>query len=125
MSTKDQNDIPVKCPYCKKDVDIEASVCPYCQHYIGLINLSKREPQAFSSGVLFAFIGVGLSFVIHTDFIIGGFKAFYEDPGCCLCLTVPMACAASFLIFLYAVGGFFLGFLIVKALPFISSFKNK
>jgi len=111
----EQKEKIIKCPFCKENVNIEASVCPHCQKDIGLFTLSEREPLSFILGIVFAFVGMLVSYLIHNDFIREGIGVFADDSGCCLCLTAPILFMVLFLIALYAIGGFFVGVLIGKA----------
>jgi len=114
-SEREQKLKSTKCPFCKEDVSIDATVCPHCQKHIGLFILAERDPSSIIFGIVFAIIGTIASYLIHTDFIRAGLSGFSKDPGCCLCLTMPILFGVFFLIGLYAIGGFFIGLIIGKA----------
>ena len=100
----------MKCPYCKKVVDSDASICPYCNRNISLFSMATREPFAFRIGVLTSILASFLSVIIHYEFIRDSVLLFKNDPGCCLCLTAPIMFLAFILVGIYSIVGFFIGY---------------
>lgn len=99
---------PNLCPFCRKEIDRLSTVCPHCTKNVGMVNLQRREPQAYASGMVCAFLTLPLAYFIHKKLIDDCFEA----SGCCLYMVI-----VPILIFLgYGTAGFWIGFTVRKLL---------
>jgi endogenous inhibitor of DNA gyrase (YacG/DUF329 family) len=103
---------PNLCPFCRKEINRSSTVCPYCTKNVGMINLQRREPQAFAAGIVGAVLALPLAYVIHKKVIDDCFEATAKTSGCCAMLAVW----AIGIFVLYGIGGFWMGFTVCKLL---------
>ena len=103
---------PNLCPFCRKEINRSATICPYCRKNVGLVNLQRKEPEAFATGVICAILSLPLAYLIHKQVIDDCFKTVAGTYGCCAWFAIwPI------LIFMfYAIVAFWIGFSIRKSL---------
>ena len=102
---------PNLCPFCRKEIDRLSTVCPYCTKNVGMVNLQRREPEAYAAGLVCAVLALPLAYFIHKKVIDDCFQTA-AACGCCINLAIwPI------LIFIgYGTVGFWIGFTVCKSL---------
>ena len=102
------------CPFCRKEIDTGAIICPYCTQNVAMHALAKRNQGATGWAAAFFLIGTIVAFVINWNYIYNMVTMALApgQSGCFCCYFTALG--AILMPFIYGIAASLLGFALYK-----------